>query len=78
MIIQQKREMVEQEVRVFDVPLWHKLTLTIREAAAYSGIGEKRLRELCQSHPSFILNVGTKTLIKRIPFEEYIERSSVL
>ncbi len=70
--------MVEQEVQELKVPVRRKLTLTIREAAAYSGIGEKRLSELCQSHPSFLLYLGTKTLIKRIPFEQYIEQSSVL
>lgn len=70
--------MVEQEVQELKVPVWRKLTLTIREAAEYSGIGEKRLRELCQSHPSFLITVGTKTLIKRIPFEQYIERANAL
>jgi len=28
------------------VPLWHKTNLTVAEAAAYSGIGVKKLKQL--------------------------------
>ena len=30
----------------FDVPIWHKTNLTVEEAAAYSGIGSQKLREM--------------------------------
>jgi len=56
-----------------EVPIWEKMTLTINEAAAYSNIGGNRLRELAYAkNCSFVLYVGTKVLIKRIKFEEYI------
>jgi len=56
-----------------EVPVWQKMNLTIKEAAAYSNIGENRLRELAyDKNCSFVLYVGTKVLIKRIKFEEYI------
>ena len=33
----------------FDVPIWHKTNLTVEEAAAYSGIGSQKLREMSDS-----------------------------
>ena len=49
-----------------EIPIWEKSNLTIEEAAAYSGIGENRLRELtCQNTCTFVLWVGKKRLIKR-------------
>ena len=54
-----------------------KMTLSIEEAAAYSGIGMNKLRELTKSpFCDFVLYVGKKTLIKRVPFEEYINRAT--
>lgn len=51
-----------------------KLNLTIKEAAAYSGISERVLRDkLATEEYNFILKNGTKTLIKRRLFEEYLE-----
>lgn len=55
------------------VPIEHKLTLTIKEAAAYSNIGINRIdRMLREPNCPFALYVGTKKLVKRIEFEEYI------
>lgn len=60
-------------------PLWEKTTITIEEAAALSSIGENRLRELIkQRECDFVLSVGTKSLIKRKKFEQFLERVSVL
>lgn len=62
-----------------DVPIWHKINLTIEEAARYSGIGTNRLRELTnQKDCNFVLFIGTKRLIKRKQFEKYLETISVL
>lgn len=53
-----------------------KLTLTIREAAEYSGIGINRIDELAKRpNCSFVLYVGKKKLIKRREFERFIEKS---
>lgn len=61
------------------VKIPEKLNLTIEEAAEYSNIGTKRLRELCAMPGCrFILRVGTKTLIKRNEFEKYISAQNVL
>lgn len=59
----------------FDIPLWHKATLTIEEAVAYSGIGRDRLRQLTNKEDcEFVLWVGNKRLIKRRLFEQYLEK----
>ena len=59
------------------VNLCDKYTLTIEEAAAYFGIGQKKIRSLVQTHENddFILHVGVKVLIKRKKFENFIDRS---
>lgn len=57
-----------------EVPIKDKLNLTIEEAAAYSGISERVLRDrIAESDYKFILKNGTKTLIKRKLFEKYLE-----
>lgn len=58
-----------------EIPLWHKATLTIEEAVAYSGIGRDRLREITnKENCGFVLWVGNKRLIKRRLFEQYLEQ----
>ena len=57
-----------------EVPIWEKSTLTLEEAAAYSGIGINKLRMLSDKEDcEFVLWVGTKRLIKRKKLDEYIE-----
>lgn len=57
------------------VPIWEKSALTVQEAAAYSNIGEHKLRELTDSDDCpFVLWVGRKRLIKRVPFDKYLEQ----
>lgn len=59
-----------------EVPIWKKSNLTVEEAAAYSGIGMNKLRELTDdSNCQFVLWVGTKRLIKRQKLDEYIEKA---
>lgn len=60
----------------YDVPIWEKANLTIEEAAAYFGIGMNKLRELTEDEQcKFVLFVGTKRLIKRRMFEQYLEHA---
>ncbi|MBE7006575.1 MAG: transposase [Ruminococcaceae bacterium] len=59
-----------------DVPVWEKANLTLEEAAAYSNIGINRLREISnEQNCPFVLWVGSKRLIKRKPFESFLEKS---
>lgn len=56
-----------------DVPIWEKSNLTLDEAAKYSNIGINRLTMLISNpHCNFVLHVGSKKLIKRKLFDEYI------
>lgn len=55
------------------VLIYHKLTLTIREAAEYSNIGINKIDwMLRQPNCPFVLFIGTRKLVKRREFEEYI------
>lgn len=57
------------------VPVWEKANLTLDEAAAYSGIGKNKIRELSDDENcKFVLWVGTRRLIKRKIFDKYIEQ----
>ena len=59
---------------VKEVPIWEKSNLSLEEAAAYSGIGINKLRELTNEKDCrFVLWVGNKRLIKRRLFDQYIE-----
>lgn len=62
------------EDKRIEVPVWEKANLTVEEAAAYSGIGRNKIRQLTdRENCPFVLWVGSKRLIKRKLFEEYIE-----
>lgn len=59
-----------------EIPIWEKSNLTVKEAAAYSGIGMNKLRDLSDKETCpFVLWVGTKRLIKRRKLDEYIEKA---
>ena len=46
------------------VPIWEKSNLTLEEAAAYSGVGINKLREITNNERcGFVLWVGTKRLM---------------
>ena len=61
---------------VNEVPIWEKSNLTLKEAAAYSGIGICKLRKLSDRDDCpFVLWVGTKRLIKRKELDEFIKTS---
>ena len=58
-----------------EISFWKKSSLTIDEAAAYYGIGKNKLREITEDENCpFVLWIGTKRLIKRRKFDEYIEK----
>lgn len=38
-----------------EVPVWEKTTLTLEEAAAYTGIGENRLRDITNDEQNLVL-----------------------
>lgn len=62
-----------------NVPIWHKINLTVEEAAIYSNIGENRIRNyIGDKRCPFALHIGKKTLIKREAFEEFIKEKDIM
>ena len=61
------------------IPIYMKMTLTIREAAEYSNIGINKIDSMLRSpNCPFVLFVGTKKLVKRKEFEEYISQKLII
>ena len=63
-----------------NIPYWEKYMLTLREAAEYFHIGEKKMRQIVDENmdASFILTSGNRLMIKRKRFEEFLDSSSVI
>lgn len=61
------------------VPIHLKVTLTIREAAEYSNIGINKIDSLLRTpNCPFVLYVGTKKLVKRKEFEEFLSQRLII
>lgn len=61
------------------VPIHEKLALTVKEAAAYSNIGMNLIDKLLRTpNCPFVLFVGTRKLIKRMEFEQFISETLIL
>lgn len=69
----------EKESPKGEVPIYHKLTLTFKEAAEYSNIGINKIESLLkQPNCPFVLYVGTRKLVKRREFEEFTREELVI
>ena len=67
--------MMHKETKQKLVPIWERINLTLEEAAAYSGIGVGKLRELTNEPDcDYVLWIGGKRLLKRKQFEKYLEK----
>ena len=61
------------------VPIREKYMLTLKESAAYFNINEKRIRRVLEDHPGELgLFNGTKVLINRAKFEEFLDGTSAI
>ena len=63
-----------------DIPYWERYMLTIREAAEYFHIGEKKMREIVekQEGSNFIILNGNRTMIKRKSFERFLDSADTV
>ena len=63
-----------------EIPYWEKYMLTLREAAEYFHIGEKKMRQIVDENmdAKFLLESGNRVMIKRKLFEEFLDRASVI
>lgn len=59
---------------MIEIPVWHKYTLTVDEAAAYFRIGENKLRRIISedTDADYILWNGNRPQIIRPMFEQYV------
>ncbi len=56
------------------VPVWERITISLEEAAAYSGIGVRKLRDMTDKPEcNYVIWVGIRRMIKRKKFDEYLE-----
>ncbi len=61
------------------VPIHLNVTLTIREAAEYSNIGINKTDSMLRApNCPFVLYVGTKKLVKRKEFEQFISQRLII
>jgi len=61
------------------VPIHQKLLLSIKEAAEYSNIGINKIDSMLRApNCPFVLYVGTKKLVKRQKFEEFIQSQVII
>lgn len=63
-----------------DIPTWYKYALSIPEASAIFGIGEKRLRSIINENEGadFILEIGSHTKIKREKFIKFLNETTTI
>jgi hypothetical protein len=58
---------------MMEMPVNEKYTLTAREAAAYFGIGIKKMRRLAEEHTdTFGIKCGNRFMVIRTKFEEFL------
>ena len=57
-----------------EVRICEKYALTVTEASAYFGIGEKKLRSMIEeyNHRGLFIQNGVKHMIKRQKFEDFL------
>lgn len=65
--------------KIQTVPIHQKMTLTIKEAAEYSNIGINKIESMLRMpNCPFVLYVGTKKLVKRREFEQFISQKLII
>ena len=74
----EKYKSIYEELRMKrenEMPIWEKKCLTIEEAAAYSGVGRTKIRELTdRAICPFVIWMDGKRFIVREKLVEYLDR----
>ena len=69
-------DLLHGDLLMKEISIWQKSNLSLEEAAAYSGIGVSKLRDITNDEScKFVLWVGNKRLIKRRLFDLFIEQA---
>ena len=63
-----------------EIPIWEKYMLTVKEAAEYFHIGEKKMRSIVEENigANYLITSGNRVMIKRKIFEAYLDSLSVV
>ena len=63
-----------------EITYGERYMLTLREAAEYFHIGEKKMRQIAEDNldANFLLESGNRIMIKRRLFEEYLDNATVI
>ena len=74
------RNLQDKGGQILQIPYWERYLLTIREAAEYFHIGEKKLRQIVEENSTadFIIMNGNRTMIKRKTFEQYLDQATAV
>lgn len=68
-------ENIKTAVTQKKIPIWEKKWLTLEEAAAYSGIGRNKIRELSQQkNCPFAIWLGGKVYIIREKLDDFTDK----
>lgn len=68
------------EMNINEVRICEKYALTVDEAALYFQIGVNKLRTIIANNRSaeYLLQNGTKTLFKRVKFEQWLDKTAAI
>ena len=63
-----------------EIPYWERYMLTIREAAEYFHIGEKKMRQIVEDYEGadFIIMNGNRAMIKRKSCERVLDSATAV
>lgn len=62
-----------------EVPLWHRYALTLTEAVAFFGIGERKLQQIAEENQdSGIVIFFCDLLFKREKFSEWLDETNTI
>ena len=65
----------ENQKRCENAPFWTKKILTVEEAAAYTGIGRAKIRQIIKrENCPFTVNNGTQICVIREAFIDYLDK----
>ena len=60
----------------FEIPIWETANLTIDEAASYSGLSTKTIYDItADPECDFVIWIGSRRLIKRKRFEDFLDNA---
>ncbi len=64
------------------VPVWERFLLTVKEASDYFNIGENKMHRIANDYMDsdykFVVQNGSRTMINRKKFENFLDQSTVI